>query len=218
MRLRMSVPAELSDSVVSVLDADPAVSSIAVLRGASVKPVGDVITGDIAREATDDVIARLRELDVHRLGTMHIEHVETWLSQSGYDAERLAPGSSADAVVWADVVHRAYDDTELNFTYLTFMTLATLIASIAIVLDSQILVIGAMVLGPEFAAIAALGVSIVRKRWALLQRAVSSLAVGFVVAILLTTVAALIARGLGWITVESVTAERPQTAFIYTPD
>lgn len=218
MRLRMSVPAELSDSVLSVLDADPAVSSIAVLRGASVKPVGDVITGDIAREATDAVIARLRDLDVHRVGTMHIERVETWLSQGGYDAERLAPGSSADAVVWADVVHKAYDDTELNFTYLTFMTLATVIASIAIVLDSQILVIGAMVLGPEFAAIAALGVAIVRKRWGLLGRAVSSLAIGFTVAILLTTVAALIARGLGWITVESVTAERPQTGFIYTPD
>ena len=39
------------------------------------------------------------------------------------------------------------------------MTLATLIASIAIVLDSQILVIGAMVLGPEFIPIAALGVA-----------------------------------------------------------
>lgn len=38
----------------------------------------------------------------------------------------------------------------LNWTYGCFMTLATLIATIAIVLDSQILVVGAMVLGPEF--------------------------------------------------------------------
>jgi len=42
------------------------------------------------------------------------------------------------------------------------MTLATLLARIAIVVDSLILVISAMVLGPEFVAIAAL--ALVRRR------------------------------------------------------
>lgn len=218
MRLRMSLPHDLTESVIGVLEADPAVSSIAVMREASIRPVGDVVTADIAREATDDVVARLRALDAHHVGTLHIEHVHTWLSQDGFNAERLAPGSSADAVVWADVVHKSYDDTELNFTFLTFMTLATVIAGIAIVLDSQILVIGAMVLGPEFAAIAALGVAIVRRRVNLFERAVRSLVFGFATAIVLTMLAALVARGLGWITVENVTAERPLTGFIYTPD
>ena len=37
-------------------------------------------------------------------------------------------------MVWVDVKHRAYADSELNYTYLSFMTLATLIAGIAIVL------------------------------------------------------------------------------------
>ena len=36
-------------------------------------------------------------------------------------------------------------------SYLAFLTIATLIAAIGIVNDSAILVIGAMVLGPEFA-------------------------------------------------------------------
>ena len=218
MRLRMSVPHDLADAVVGVLDPDPAVSSIAVMRGASIRPAGDVITADVAREATDDVVERLRKLGCHHVGTLHIEPVMTWLSQAGFDAERIAPGNSADAVVWADVVHKSYDDTELNFTFLTFMTLATVIAGIAIVLDSQILVIGAMVLGPEFAAIAALGVAIVRRRWNLFARAVRSLVVGFVVAIALTVLAALVARALGWITVEQVKADRPLTGFIYEPD
>ena len=64
-------------------------------------------------------------------------------------------------VVWAQVAQRSYDDSELNWTFLSFMSLATLIAGIAIVLDSQILVIGAMVLGPEFGAIAALDAPVV---------------------------------------------------------
>ncbi|WP_278255552.1 DUF389 domain-containing protein [Nocardioides convexus] len=98
------------------------------------------------------------------------------------------------------------------------MTLATLIASIAIVLDSQILVIGAMVLGPEFVPIAALGLALVRRRPALLRHAAAALAVGFAVAIAIATLAALVARWLGWVTAEQVTAPRPATAFVYSPD
>ena len=164
------------------------------------------------------MVDRLRDLGVHREGSVHIEPVRAWLSQHGYDAERRAPGSSADSVVWADVTQRAYEESELNWTYASFMVLATLIAGIAIILDSQVLVIGAMVLGPEFGAVAALGVALVRRRASLLRLAGRSLLLGFVVAILATTAASLVGRALGWITLGDVTGPRPQTAFIYTPD
>ena len=71
-------------------------------------------------------------------------------------------------MVWTQVGNRAYADSELNWTYLSFMVLATLIAGVAIVVDSSILVIGAMVLGPEFGPIAAIGVALVRRRTQLL--------------------------------------------------
>jgi uncharacterized hydrophobic protein (TIGR00271 family) len=121
-------------------------------------------------------------------------------------------------VVWAEVTQRAYEGSELNWTYLAFMTMATLLAGIAIVLDSQILVIGAMVLGPEFVAVAALGLALVRRRGGLFVLALRTLVVGFGVAIVITTLAALAARALGWIVVDDVTGPRPDTAFIYTPD
>ena len=121
-------------------------------------------------------------------------------------------------MVWADVVQRSYDDSELNWTYVSFMTLATMLASIAIVLDSQVLVIGAMILGPEFGAVAALGVALVQRRGTLLRMALRTLLLGFGVGIALTTVAALLARALGWITAADVTRPRPGTGFIYTPD
>ena len=218
LHLRIATPSELTDGVVKIFADDPAISGLAVLRGASLKPQGDIVLADIAREAVNEVIDELREMGVHRAGSIHIEPVASWLSQRGLDAERISPGSSADSVVWADVTQRAYDESEINWTYLSFMTLATLLASIAIVLDSQILVIGAMVLGPEFVAIAALGLALVRRRMSLLVLAARTLVVGFAVAIAATTVAALAARGLGWVTAEDVTGPRPGTAFIYTPD
>ena len=218
LHLRVVVPAALSDSVVASLEADEAVSSLAVLRGASVRPVGDVVLVDVAREGANHLIDQLRDLGAHREGTISVEPVRTWLSQSGFDAELRTPGSSADAVVWTDVVQRAYEESELNWTYVTFMTLATLIASIAIVLDSQVLVIGAMVLGPEFIPVAALGLALVRRRGTLFRLAARTRLVGFAVAIALTTAAALAARGLGWIDLQDVVGRRPDTNFIYTPD
>ena len=135
LQLRISAPAALTNDVVEILAEDPAVSSLSLLPSASVRPPGDLVLADVAREAANDVIDRLRSLGVHHEGSVHIEPATTWLSQSGFDAERRTPGSSADAVVWADVVQRSYDESELNWTYLSFMTLATLIAGIAIILD-----------------------------------------------------------------------------------
>lgn len=218
LHLRITSPAAQTDEVVDTLGSDPAVSSLSVVPGAAVRPPGDLVLADVAREAGDDVIGRLRTIGVHRGGSVHVEPVQTWLSQDGYDAERQTPGSSADSVVWAQVIQRAYEDTELNWTYASFMTLATLIATVAIVLDSQILVIGAMVLGPEFGAVAALGVALVKRRHSLLWRGARTLLVGFAVAIAVTTALAGCARLLGWVSLDDVTGPRPGTEFIYFPD
>jgi uncharacterized hydrophobic protein (TIGR00271 family) len=216
--LRIASPAQLTDEVVALFTGDPAVSHLAVLRGASLKPHGDIVLADVAREATNELVDRLVALGIPEQGTIHIEPVTTWVSRTGRDSERQTPGSSADAVVWADVTQRAYEETELNWTYLSFMTLATLLASIAIVVDSQILVIGAMVLGPEFVAIAALGLALVRRRGNLFAQAGRTLLVGFGVAIAVAAVAAVTARALGWVTYGDVTGKRPGTDFIYSPD
>ncbi|WP_027502538.1 DUF389 domain-containing protein [Rhodococcus sp. UNC363MFTsu5.1] len=218
LHLRILAPSDLTDEALRILDAEPAVSGLAVMRGASLRPEGDVVYADIAREAANEVIDDLRATGLHHRGSIEIEPVNAWLSRSGFDAELSTPGSSADSVVWAEVAQRSYEETELNWTYLSFMSLATLLAAIAIITDSQILVIGAMVLGPEFGAIAALGVALVRRRWVLLALAVRTLVVGFVVAIAVTAILALVGRGLGWVTIDDVTGPRPDTAFIYSPD
>lgn len=218
LHLRILAPADLTDGVLGVLDSDDGVSGLAVMRGASLRPSGDVVMADVAREAANDIVDRLRGLGVHQRGSIEIQPVPTWLSRGGFEAEVRCPGSAADSVVWADVAQRSYEATELNWTYLSFMTLATVIASIAIINDSQVLVIGAMVLGPEFGAIAALGVAMVRRRFVLGVLAFRTLVLGFVAAIAVTLVLAVLGRALRWITLEDVVGPRPGTAFIYSPD
>ncbi|MGJ6979947.1 DUF389 domain-containing protein [Aestuariimicrobium soli] len=218
LTVTVRVPAELTPRVLALCEDDPGISSVAVLPGASVRPPGDVITIDVARESGDALLTRLRDADVPEHGTVLVQPVDTWLSRRQLEAERRAPGEGTDAVLWADVVQTLRGDSTFTWVFATTICLATLLAAIAIVLDSPILVVGAMILGPEFGAIAAASVGVLRRRWALLGQALRTLGVGFALAMAVTALFGLAGRWLGWISAEHVTGPRPATAFIYTPD
>ena len=85
-------------------------------------------------------------------------------------AERVAAGSPADAVVWEEVEARTSEGTELSGSFLAFMVVATMIAGVGILTDSIVLIIGAMVVGPEFGPLAALCVALVERRLDLARR------------------------------------------------
>jgi hypothetical protein len=53
-------------------------------------------------------------------------------------------------VVWEQLEQSAGEETRLSITYLCFMIIATMIAGIGVMLDQPILIVGAMVVGPEF--------------------------------------------------------------------
>jgi uncharacterized hydrophobic protein (TIGR00271 family) len=212
-------PAELSADVQQVFAVTPTVSSRALYSGASQVPAGDVIEADIPREAANEIVDALIALGVQEQGSIQLLPVGTWISRTGLAAEHRAPGEGADAVVWSEVIERAYSESRLTWAFITFMVLATLLAAIAIVTDSVILVIGAMVLGPEFVPIAALGLGLVRRRPHLFRQAARSLAIGFSVSILVTAAIALVARLGGLVTLADISVEqRPGTAFIYEPN
>jgi uncharacterized hydrophobic protein (TIGR00271 family) len=218
LQLRVTVPADRTDRVRELFENDPGTAHLAVLPGASVSPAGDLVLADVARESADALVSALRELNVHHDGAIAITSVDAAVSSAARRAEERAPGDAADAVVWEQVVRTTDADSALSVSYLAFLTIATMLAGIAIINDSAILTIGAMVLGPEFVPLAALAVAVVQGRPAGARRAVVTLVVGFVVAIGLTTCLTLVGRGLGWFGTELLHADRPQTRFITHPD
>ena len=218
LQLRVTVPADRTDRVRELFEDDPGTAHLAVLPGASVSPAGDLVLADVARESADGLVRSLRELGVHRDGAIAITGVDAAVSSAARRAEERAPGDAADAVVWEQVVRTTDADSALSVSYLAFLTIAVLLAAIAIINDSAILTIGAMVLGPEFVPLAALAVAVVQGRAAGARRAVVTLVLGFVLAIGLTAAATLVGRGLGWFGPELLRADRPQTGFITAPD
>ncbi len=128
MHLRIVSPGELADRVVAVLEGIPSVYSVVHLRGVATRPAGDLILADVAREDASVVLEELRRLGVESQGTIALDEVDVSLSDRARRAERVAIGSPADAVIWEEVQARTSESTELSFTFLAFMVLATLIA------------------------------------------------------------------------------------------
>jgi uncharacterized hydrophobic protein (TIGR00271 family) len=158
----------------------------------AIRPEGVVIMCDVAREDASVVIADLKELEIHREGSITLEPIDTAISDRAREAERHAKGAPADAVVWEEVEARTSERVELSGVFLVFMVLAALIAAVGVYQDSPILIVGAMVVGPEFGPIAGLCVALVQRRRALALRSGVALAVGFPLAIAATLTATLI--------------------------
>ena len=217
MTVRVACPERLREPVLAFLSSQADLVTLTVSE--CLEPPGATITADIPREGANSIIDGLMDLDVHEFGTIQLAPVPAWISRRAMAAEAAAPGDGADAVVWSEVIHRCYEETRLNWTYVSFMILATLLAGIAVITDSSILLIGAMVLGPEFVPVAALGVALVRRRGNLLRQALSTLLLGFVISIAVVTVVSWLAHQAHLFGAAEVSPDsRPGTSFIFQPD
>ena len=218
IHLRLVVPKDIARRTLDMLCMADAVSSVIHIEDAARKPDGDVILADVAREDASVLIATLKELGIHERGSIAIEEIDTAISRVAVEAEKHAAGLPSDAVVWEEVESRTSEETELSGSFLGFMVIATMIAAIGVMTDSTILIIGAMVVGPEFGPLAGLSVAIVQRRRDLARKSLIALAVGFPLAMTLTLAGTLVLRWTGIAPDEVGELSRPLTQFISHPD
>ena len=218
IHLRIVAPEDVAHQALELLLGSASVLNVVHLHGAARKPDGDVILCDVAREDASVIISDLKELDIPRCGSIAVEHIDTSISDAAVAAEKAAPGQPSDAVVWEEVEARTSENTELSFSFVLFMIAAMQIAAVGIILDQPILIVGAMVVGPEFGPLAGICVALVNLQGSLARRSLVALAVGFPVGILATLVTTLF---MIWIDVfpgDFSEAQHPFTEFISNPD
>ncbi|MBE2316444.1 TIGR00341 family protein [Solirubrobacter sp. CPCC 204708] len=191
VHLRIVAPAEKAAQVHARLCSTESAINVIKVQGASANPSGDLIMCDVAREDASVIISELRELGIHHEGSIALSPTDI-VSDYAEAAEKHAPGSPADAVIWEELDQRTSESIELSAVFLLYMVLASIIAAIGIFLDSPILVVGAMVVGPEFGPVAGLCVALVQLRGQLARRSALALAIGFPLAIAATIAATLL--------------------------
>ena len=152
-------------------------------RAPAIEPVGDVVLCDVAREEVSLVVEQLTALGLYRDGSIALEAVDASVSARARAAMERAPGSAADAVLWEQVEQTVRESTDLSASYVLFMVIATMIAAVGILTDSAVLIVGAMVVGPEFGPLAALCLAVVRREPRVARASLVALVVGFAIAI-----------------------------------
>jgi uncharacterized hydrophobic protein (TIGR00271 family) len=218
VHLRIVVPSDRSEKVLGLLEATPSACNIVYLAAAARQPSGDVVLCDVAREDASVLIEDLKELGVARDGSISLEQIDSQISAAADRAERAARGAPSDAVVWEEVEARTSESTDLGGNFLIFMVLACLIASVGIYLGSPILIVGAMVVGPEFGPLAGFCVALVERRSKVALRSLTALAVGFPVGITAAFLFTLFSKATGLLDADFSGSQHPLTQFISKPD
>jgi uncharacterized hydrophobic protein (TIGR00271 family) len=174
----------VTPQLLPVLTGNSGVLNLQVAPSAVRNPDGDAIHFDVVRGAANEVIDQLRSFGVEARGSIVLEPVSTSISAYG---ERAATGRTRFddfTPVWAEVDSRIRTDGRFPPSWYLLLIIAGLIAAVGLMTNSQILIVGAMVVGPEYGAIVALAYGVRARDADLVRNSARALAVGFSLAVI----------------------------------
>jgi uncharacterized hydrophobic protein (TIGR00271 family) len=218
IHLRVVSPADLTEKTVALLAGDPGVLNLVVLPGRARNPDGDAIECDVVSGSANTVLPNLRRLQVDRRGSIVIEPVELAISGRVADIETQQLGALANAPVWEEVEARIRAEGTYSPSFYLFLISAGIIGAVGILTNSQILIVAAMVLGPEYGAITSVALGLDRHSGKAVREGLSALTVGFVLAVVAAFAFALLVRVLGLEPTAFRIGIRPVTNLIDTPN
>jgi len=214
LHLRIITPPELTATVLQELADDPGVTHITADHGAATQPPGDLVTCDVVRASVNPLLRRLRSAGVTERGGITMTEPEAVISTAAdrAEAEILAP--EIDTVVWEEVSARTSDDSAFSVSFGVLMVLAGIIAAIAVITNNPVLIVGAMIVSPDYGPMAALSVALVNRASGPAWRSFRALALGFPMAAVAALLFTLAARGLGRIPAPYLAGQRPLTGLL----
>lgn len=218
IHLRVVSPPDITDALLPVLRAEPEVRNLIVLRSAVSRPDGDSVHCDVSQGAADDVVERLRDLGVEQRGSMALENVEASLSADADSDSTRERGLLQFRPVWTEVEARIRLGGSYPPSWFALLVIAGLIGAVGILTNSEILIVGAMVVGPEYGAILSLGLGVTRHDYVRVSRAAAALVVGFSLAVAGALVLALVIRWADLEPREYSLGVRPVSTLIDTPN
>ena len=214
LHLRIITPTGLTPTVLRELAEDPGVTHITSQRGAATEPPGDLVSCDVVRASANPLIQRLRSAGVPEHGGITMTELETVISAAAERAQAEIVTAEIDTIVWDEVSARTSDESAFSVSFGALMVLAGVIAAIAIVTNNPVLIVGAMIVSPDYGPMAALSVALISRAYRRALTSFNALALGFPMATLAALLVVLAARGLGRIPAPYLAGQRPLTGLL----
>ncbi|MGW6262067.1 DUF389 domain-containing protein [Streptomyces sp. NPDC055085] len=217
IHVRAVSPPDLTGCLVDFLSRDSAVLNLVVQRGGVSRPDGDSIVCDVVTGAANDVLRTLRALHLDERGTIIIDPVGTaFVGRSVKAARGLT--ARPHAPVWDQVEARIQAEGSYTPSFYLYLVVAGLIGAVGIVTNSQILIVAAMVVGPEYGAIVSTALGIDRRDGRRIREGLCALFRGFLLAIIVTFLFALLIRTYDLESKAFNLGVRPVSQLIDTPN
>ena len=192
--------------------------NLTVLPGAVSNPDGDAVQFDVLHGAANEIIGRLRDLGLEQRGSIVLEDVNTVISAL---ADRLTARRGRFqqfTPVWAEIEARIGLEGTFPPSWFALLVIAGLIGAVGILTNSQILIVGAMVVGPEYGAILSLAFGVIRGDPSRVLRSAAALVAGFALAVVAALLLSLIVRAAGLTPRAYALGIRPVSDLINTPN
>ena len=217
LRVRVVSPADLTGQLLEQLSTAPGVQNLVVLPAAAQRPEGDAVDFDLNEGAANPVFRELRNLGLVRQGSISVERVDATLTDTGAVRETGALRRET-APVWEMVEAIIRGGAVYAPSFYALLTIAGLIGAVGILDNSQILIVGAMVVGPEYNAIIAAALGFTNRDRPLVRDGLSALSWGFLAAIVVTLLFGLAVRASGHNPTAYLEGDRPVADLINTPN
>jgi uncharacterized hydrophobic protein (TIGR00271 family) len=216
--VRIASPPDVTGRLVETLTADPGVLNLVVSRGAARRPDGDAVQFDLRTGSANPVFRQLRDLQLDGRGVVMVETVDATLN--GPERRAFGQGRYLGEVapVWEMVEAGIRSGGVYAPSFFGLLIIAGLIACVGILTNSQILVVGAMVVGPEYNAIIAVALGIERRRASPVRRGLTALLCGFAMAIAASVLFGIAIRWSGHTPEAFLAGVRPVAALINRPN
>jgi Domain of unknown function (DUF389) len=187
------VPAQVADGLVEELAAMPCVVSVAVHRGASVRPPGDIVDVEALNRGADAVLLAIER--AHPYGSLSVTSSQVD-SLSDRDHAGDVAGDS-DESTWEDATTALRHHAQLTVNFVSLMAVGAVIAACALFSSSTtqaIALVAAAVIAPAFEPLAKIGLGLVLRRRGDLLRGLQSAVVGYLVLVAAGAVTMLVMR------------------------
>jgi uncharacterized hydrophobic protein (TIGR00271 family) len=211
-------PPDITPALVTSLSSKRGVLNMIVLDGVARNPNGDAVQFDVVTAEANEVLQEMRTLGIARRGSIVIGDVGAELSDYAASAEAAGPLALRLSPVWEQAEARIRAGGQYPPSWFMLMAIAGLIASVGIFTNSQILVVGAMVVGPEYGAIISVALGINKSDRLRVRSGLGALFFGFLFAIVVTLFFSLVVRAFGLEPELFQVGVRPVSNLINTPD
>jgi uncharacterized hydrophobic protein (TIGR00271 family) len=194
IHIRAVSPSDVTPRVVESLDANGGVVNLVVLEGVAHNPDGDSLQFDVITAEANRVVDDLRRFELDRRGSIVIENVDTSISELAAQAERREPNKANFSPIWEEAEARIRERGTYRPSWFALLAIAGIIGAVGILTNSQILIVGAMVVGPEYGAMISVALGIDKRDGEPIKRGLNALLFGFLLAIVVTLLFSLVIR------------------------